>query len=40
MSFEPTHYELGDLWAAKDQVIDALRLAPDDAWSYVVLVCV
>ena len=23
--------------AAKDQLIDALRLAPDDAWSYVVL---
>lgn len=31
------HYELGDLSAAKDQLIDALRLAPDDAWSYVVL---
>lgn len=30
------HYELGDLSAAKDQLIDALRLAPDDAWSYVV----
>jgi tetratricopeptide (TPR) repeat protein len=25
------HYELGDLSAAKDQLIDALRLAPDDA---------
>jgi len=23
------HYELGDLSAAKDQLIDALRLAPD-----------
>ena len=31
------HYELGDLSAAKDQLIDALRLAPDDAWSYFVL---
>ena len=31
------HYELGDLSSAKDQLIDALRLAPDDAWSYVVL---
>lgn len=31
------HYELGDLSAPKDQLIDALRLAPDDAWSYVVL---
>ena len=31
------HYEFGDLSAAKDQLIDALRLAPDDAWSYVVL---
>ncbi len=31
------HYELVDLSAAKDQLIDALRLAPDDAWSYVVL---
>ena len=31
------HYELGYLSAPKDQLIDALRLAPDDAWSYVVL---
>jgi len=30
-------FELGDMPAAKDQLIDALRLKPDDAWSYVVL---
>jgi len=30
------HYELGDLSATKNQLIDTLRLAPDDAWSYVV----
>ena len=32
-----TLYELGDMAAAKDQLIDALQLVPDDAWSYVVL---
>lgn len=32
-----TLFELGDMPAAKDQLIDALRLKPDDAWSYVVL---
>ncbi len=32
-----TFFELGDMSAAKDQLIDALRLKPDDAWSYVVL---
>ena len=32
-----TLFELGDMSAAKDQLIDALRLKPDDAWSYVVL---
>jgi tetratricopeptide (TPR) repeat protein len=32
-----TLFELGDMSAAKDQLIDALRLEPDDAWSYVVL---
>jgi tetratricopeptide (TPR) repeat protein len=26
-------FELGDMPAAKDQLIDALRLKPDDAWS-------
>jgi tetratricopeptide (TPR) repeat protein len=31
------HYELGLLDAAKDELIDALRLAPDDAWSHVVM---
>lgn len=31
------HYELGDLAVAKDHLIDALRLAPNDAWSHVVL---
>jgi tetratricopeptide (TPR) repeat protein len=31
------HYELGQLDAAKDELIDALRLAPDDAWSHVVM---
>jgi tetratricopeptide (TPR) repeat protein len=30
-------YELGDFAAAKDHLIDALRLAPDDAWNHVVL---
>ncbi len=30
-------YELGDMAAAKDQLIDALRLSPDDVGSYVVL---
>lgn len=32
-----TLFELGDMAAAKDELIDALRLRPDDAWSYVVL---
>jgi len=32
-----TLFELGDMSAAKDQLIDALRLKADDAWSYVVL---
>lgn len=32
-----TLFELGDMPAAKDELIDALRLQPDDAWSYVVL---
>ncbi len=32
-----TLFELGDMPAAKDQLIDALRLKPDDGWSYVVL---
>jgi len=32
-----TLFELGDMPAAKDQLIDALRQHPDDAWSYVVL---
>lgn len=32
-----TLFELGDISAAKDELIDALRLQPDDAWSYVVL---
>jgi tetratricopeptide (TPR) repeat protein len=32
-----TLFELGDMSAAKDQLIDALRFKPDDAWSYVVL---
>ncbi|MFZ4774886.1 MAG: tetratricopeptide repeat protein [Terrimicrobiaceae bacterium] len=32
-----TLFELGDMPGAKDQLIDALRLKPDDAWSYVVL---
>jgi tetratricopeptide (TPR) repeat protein len=31
------HYEIGQLDAAKDELIDALRLAPDDAWSHVVM---
>ena len=31
------HYELGQLDAAKDELIDALGLAPDDAWSHVVM---
>ncbi|MFN9980581.1 MAG: tetratricopeptide repeat protein, partial [bacterium] len=31
------HYELGDFGAAKDHLIDALRLAPGDAWNHVVL---
>jgi tetratricopeptide (TPR) repeat protein len=31
------HYELGQLDAAKDELIDALRLAPDDAWSHLVM---
>jgi tetratricopeptide (TPR) repeat protein len=30
-------YELGDFTAAKDHSIDALRLAPADAWNHVVL---
>ena len=32
-----TLFELGDMEAAKNQLIDALRLQPEDAWSYVVL---
>jgi tetratricopeptide (TPR) repeat protein len=32
-----TLFELGDMSAAKDELIDALRLRPSDAWSYVVL---
>ncbi len=32
-----TLFELGDMDAAKNELIDALRLKPDDAWSYVVL---
>ena len=32
-----TLFELDDMSSAKDQLIDALRLKPDDAWSYVVL---
>ena len=32
-----TLFELGDMAAAKDELIDVLRLHPDDAWSYVVL---
>jgi len=32
-----TLFELGDMPAAKDELIDALRLKADDAWSYVVL---
>jgi len=32
-----TLFELGDMAAAKDELIDALRLKADDAWSYVVL---
>jgi tetratricopeptide (TPR) repeat protein len=32
-----TLFELGDMPGAKDELIDALRLKPDDAWSYVVL---
>ena len=32
-----TLFELGDMEAAKDELIDALRLRPDDAWSYVIL---
>jgi Tfp pilus assembly protein PilF len=32
-----TYMELGDVQAAKDQLVDALCLKPDDAWSYVVL---
>ncbi len=31
------HYNLGNLDAAKNELIDALRLAPDDAWSHVVM---
>lgn len=30
-------FELGDMEAAKSELIDALRLRPNDAWSYVVL---
>jgi len=30
-------FELGDFSGAKDELIDALRLNPADAWSYVVL---
>jgi tetratricopeptide (TPR) repeat protein len=32
-----TLFELGDMPGAKDELIDALRIKPDDAWSYVVL---
>lgn len=32
-----TLFELGDMPGAKDELIDALRLKPDDSWSYVVL---
>lgn len=32
-----TLFELGDMPGAKDELIDALRLKPDDAWSHVVL---
>ncbi len=32
-----TLFELGDMEEAKNQLIDALRLKPEDAWSYVVL---
>ncbi len=32
-----TLFELGDMAAAKDELIDALRLRPNDAWSFVVL---
>lgn len=32
-----TLFELGDMEAAKNELIDALRLQPDDAWSYVIL---
>lgn len=32
-----TLFELGDMPGAKDELIDALRLKPEDAWSYVVL---
>ncbi len=32
-----TLFELGDMEGAKNQLIDALRLQSDDAWSYVVL---
>lgn len=31
------HYELGDLASAKNALIDALRLAPADAWNHVVM---
>jgi tetratricopeptide (TPR) repeat protein len=31
------HYNLGKLDAAKNELIDALRLSPDDAWSHVVM---
>lgn len=32
-----TKFELGEMAEAKDELVDALRLQPDDAWSYVVL---
>ena len=32
-----TMFELGEMSEAKDELIDALRLQPDDAWSYVIL---
>ena len=32
-----TLFELGDIEGAKNELIDALRLQPDDAWSHVVL---